>query len=934
MKGGTMRDQSVRLRRTLLLLLLVAAGFAFSPRPARADIIEDFAWVLDQVPGVFPVSGQDIRDSKGFFNELSNVHSDLDVIVLVEKYKDKPVCQKAVGSGGPPSWFWDLVDTYVAFRTDDFWGVVGHLGKAAICIVAQVMTGGAVDVCGLIEDLVKLGQAMLDVAKAVGEFFASVGEGAWEAAKNVGCSLGLGGCGESSPPEQRAYAWVFAPEIPAGLTARKALDPTAFGTLRKQLEADASAQPAKLHIPAPSWLKEYYSAGVVDTASSIYSNAVDAQWTADIAKNVLPVLAAKRSQYDNPQQVGAVAQKAAVEYGKNPKTSPATYVQNLCGDDFTKGFGFAHVDRWIAMFPDKAKGLGDVKPNAYWCGGTFWAKNKDKFGQAFRVYAQTHYCPPLGQTLMCQTVSAYESCTGLLGSVGMKEQCGVNVAAMGKDAAEKIYASLKAEGSKIPCKIVTSGQILGSQPAKLVCPRPTQGHRCEELAKGVNSMASVKLVECPVEETPQYKALRAKVAAAVTSLNQQYPNPPGGIPFLVDLVDPLVVHAPSVDVTAQVQQNNPGFGFGPPSAKPGFDYFTFQLPHTIDGVNTPALGMNVKLPKATQMPQLDKMQEKVFLVKPGDPDPTGTLGSKMQPLAVASPSAVAGPGQMKTLSGSLPPGSAPGVGTPKASIGAAAGNLSAAPGGVSVPKGPDLGGVPAPAPTQGKVPSAGRGAAVPGGSAGAAKAVAGIPPGAGAPGPAPGRIPAPVPLRGSAPPQARVAAGIADIRSGPRVTVAGKYTVLWGQTVTISDADARRSVNGLCDVAILHEAKNAGTAASGPFSRRWVNRQNPVPVTDSFPPIPAGSSVQKTDTLRLKPGVNQLTLTLDSPNLVQEGNEANNTYRLTVAVTGSCGRSAPTPAPGRGVQTVPAAPGTRLPAVQQPQIPQFPIQPRPGPRGR
>lgn len=431
---------TLRARRVLLTLLLVLAGWAAAPQPARAgDLIDKFAWVLDQVPGVFPVSGDDIRNSRGLFQDLSNVNSDTDVLKVVEKYKDTPIGKQATsGVGGVPGWFWDLIDTYVAFRTGDFWGVVGHLGKAAICIVAQVMTGGAVDVCGLIEELVKLGQALLDVANAVGEFFASVGQGAWEAAKDIGCSLGLGGCGESSPPEQRAYAWVFAPGIPAGLTARKALDPQAFGTFRKMLEADASAKPANLHIQVPDWLKEYYSAGVVSTASAIYANTVDAQWTADIAKNVLPDLAAKRSQYDNPQQVAFVAQKAAAEYTKNPKTWPYTYVQNICAEDFSKGFGFAHVDRWITMFPDKAKGLGDVKTNAQWCLGSFWAKNKEKFGQSFRTYAQTHFCPLFGQTLMCQTLAMYESCTGLLGTVGMKDQCGVNVAAMGKDAAEKI----------------------------------------------------------------------------------------------------------------------------------------------------------------------------------------------------------------------------------------------------------------------------------------------------------------------------------------------------------------------------------------------------------------------------------------------------------------------------------------------------------------
>lgn len=442
-------------------------------------------------------------------------------------------------------------------------------------------------------------------------------------------------------------------------------------------------------------------------------------------------------------------------------------------------------------------------------------------------------------------------------------------------------------------------------------------------------MASVKLVDCVVEETAQYKALRAKVAAAVTSLNQEHPNPPGGIPFLVDLADPLVVHAPSVDLTAQVQQKNPGFGFGPPSAKPGFDFFPFQLPHTVDGVNTPALGMDVKLPKVTQMPQLDKMQEKVSLVNPGDPDPAGKLGSKMQPMTVAaSPAAVAGaaqlnaPGQMQTMSGDLPPGTAPGIGAPKASLGAAAGNLSAAPGALNVPKGPDLGGMPAPAPTQGKAAAGGSGPAPPGGTAGAAKAIAAGTPGLAPSLPSRSGVPAPPP---AAPPAVARLSATAEIRSAPRLTVAGKFPVVWGQAVTISEGDARSARNGICEVAVRHETQNAGTAATGSFGRRWTNRQNPVPVTEVYPPIPAGGSVQRTDTLPLKPGVNRLALALDYLNQVRETNDGNNVYPLTITVNGSCGLTPPATPGG----SAPAVPGTRLPAVQQPRVPPIPVLPRP-----
>jgi hypothetical protein len=882
------------LRRCLALLLIVLSFQVAAPPPARADFIDTLADVLDAVPGFVPVSGKDIRDSRKFFDCLSNADSDTKVLACLDQFKDTPLGQDAsTAIGGVPSWFWDLIDLYIAVRSDDFWGVVAKLGEAAICAVAQIMTGGAVDVCGLIEELVKVGKALLDAATAVAEFFQSVGEGAWEAAKAVGCSLGLGGCGESSPPEQRAYAWVFAPEVPAGLTARKAVDPFAFNILRQKLEADASAKPAKLHIPVPpNWVKEYYSAGVVSTASNVYTNVVGAQWSSDMAKSVVPLLAKKRSEYDNPQQVANLAGLAAADYAKNEKLDPYQEVAKRCSEDFSKGFGFAHVDRWIQLFPNEAKGLGGLKSNPEWCGTVFRPKNKGNFAEHFRNFAKSNYCPPFGQNLLCPTVAKYESCLGLMGSVDQKDQCRVNVSAAGKEAAAKIAAELKAKGSKIPCQIVSKGLKGGTQPVDFVCTRPTQGKACEEIYQKLFGELPVKLVNCVVEKNSDYAALESKVAQAAVALKGEF-----GVPFGIDSIDPLIVHASTAQIAGQVKDKNPNFGFGPPSGKPGFDYYLFQFPRTIDGMSTPALGIEVKLPAAKQTVQVNKIQEKVALVKPGDPDPTGKLSigaDKLSPSVAAPPAAVGAaqlqaPAPRQTMSRSLPPGSAPGTGAPKDSLGAAGGNLAAAPGAAPAPKGPDLGGVPAPAPMHGPAPPSG------------------------------GR---------QAPAVARLSDSV-DIKSGPRVTVAGKYPVAWGQAVTISDADARRVLNGVCEVAVLHDTLNSGSAATGSFGRRWVNLQNPAPVTDSYPPIPAGGSARRTDTLQLKPGVNRLTLTLDYLNQVPEGNDANNSYQLTVTVNGNCGLSTPAspPAPGRGVQTAPV-PATRLPAIQQPQAPPNPTQPR------
>jgi hypothetical protein len=510
-------------------------------------------------------------------------------------------------------------------------------------------------------------------------------------------------------------------------------------------------------------------------------------------------------------------------------TAP-TFVENRCTDDFSQGFGFAHVDRWILRFPEEAKKLKDVQSNRDWCGKTFWPKNKEKFAQQFREYLKTHSCPLFGQTLTCGKLDSYKLCLGLLGSVGHQNECGVAVGAAGKEAAERIAKSFKDRGSRIPCLIRADATPLGQKPADFVCTRPPQRHACEETYKGLYGALPAKLVNCLVENTPRdYTTLEGKVAKAADALKAEF----GATSVGIDPIDPLVVRAYSAEVVGKVQKKNPNYGFGKPSGKPGFDFALLGIPRPVDGVNTPVLGSE-SAALVKQFGIQDKFQEKLAVVKPGDPDPFGK----------ASPS----------------------LGSP--------GALQAAPGvvyGPTMPKGLEGS---ASTPMQGKLPATGE--------------------------------------RRASSQDARPTAS-AEIRSGPNVMVAGKYPAVWGQSVSVSEADARRAASGVCDVTLKHDAVNAGPAASGPFARRWVNSRNPVPFTNTYPAIPAGGTEPRTDTLSLKPGANELTLTLDYMDQVKESNETNNVYRMTISVSGSCGAAVPPPPGGAPSGSTPPAgrPGTR-----------------------
>src|SRR5262249_41969075 len=165
-----------------------------------------------------PVSASDIQNSKELFECLDEASGKNDVAVAqcIDTYKDTPVGQKAFGAAGLPSWFWDLLDLYIDLRQEDYWGVVAHLGEAAVCIAAQVMSGG-VDLCGAIQEVVEMAKKLLSTGEALVEFIEDLGGAAWGALKSAGCEIGIGSCGGGDPPVVVLYNSIYRPRIAEGL---------------------------------------------------------------------------------------------------------------------------------------------------------------------------------------------------------------------------------------------------------------------------------------------------------------------------------------------------------------------------------------------------------------------------------------------------------------------------------------------------------------------------------------------------------------------------------------------------------------------------------------------------------------------------------------------------------------------------------------------
>jgi hypothetical protein len=580
------------LRRTLAFLALTLAGLGVCAPPARASI-NDFIAVYKQIEsaapsGTLPVSSQDIVVYEDLF---TCAEGGKDVVDCTYQFHQTHTGQEATAD--IPEGVWQGAEAYVAWKDGDTWGVVEHLGAAAACAVLQVLAGGY-DVCGLIQDLYQAAEDAYDTAKWVAKFFVSLGEGAWSAFKAGACAIGLGGCDSDPPPpppEVSAYNQFFAPKIKDGsaLQARESSNENTFGALLFQ--ASSAAQ-------------KKFPFAAVQKASDAFVAEVNKLWTSDIANKVLPALAVKRDTYNNAQKgqnVSAAVKDAGAAYAAS-KADPREQAIKHCRGDFAE---FQHYDYWMAMpeFQSVWKQLGSSPSNETWCRNVFWYKNKDAFAKSFQNYVVVNLCPTFGQQLLCPTLPKYESCLALMGSVGQKSQCGVTVAQAGKDAAQQVdqilhqdTAGIKA--SKIPCQIFSDSTPLSTKPAQLVCPRPVQQHYCNETYKALFGSLPTKLMDCtPGTVDPNYTSLVSKVQTAISATIPKA-HPKAGT-LVKDQIDPLIVHATNSAGFDELKKANEGFGFGPPSTKPGFDYVVgIGPPLTKDGVNTPVLFSKeqIKLP--------------------------------------------------------------------------------------------------------------------------------------------------------------------------------------------------------------------------------------------------------------------------------------------------------------------------------------------------
>ena len=156
--------------------------------------------------------------------------------------------------------------------------------------------------------------------------------------------------------------------------------------------------------------------------------------------------------------------------------------------------------------------------------------------------------------------------------------------------------------------------------------------------------------------------------------------------------------------------------------------------------------------------------------------------------------------------------------------------------------------------------------------------------------------------------------GLPDITSAVQITI-GTTSASWGTTINVDAKQAFLAQNGVCQFVVQHTARNIGLAPTISFDSLFKNSPVPGGLSRTWGSIaPGGQDTQK-DLLSLKPGMNDLHLTLDNLGKVQESNENNNQFRVRVNLIGSCGTAPGIASPPTGQINAPAS--SRLPATPE-----------------
>ena len=509
--------------RSHVLPALAVLGCLFVSAPAAGDqVLDQFAWVLTQLDNVhanpFPVTGADVNDSRELLqclDEAANDSQDPDVKMggCLETYANSPVGQKVLSPTGIPSWFWDLVDAYIDFRTKDYGGVVAKLGEAAICIVAQVLTGGAADVCGLVKELVEIGKDIYAGAKSAWYGAGSVlglndpkamsqesyYAGYWQPWFHLGARMCLAahcpGLGDLESKVWHRCKDYFAGHDMTESTAQSACD-VMRGKFGSAVKGFATAMP----VAAAAYVETMRPLAKTWAVDDYGNEKALSQNKATFAQGCVNSLLTK-FPFPTPDASRCAAIKQSPAYGNPMFKAPLDEAYSACVQDAAQQLPSptawrvacdAASPKFVAMFHEEEDAVQAELAKLVSAGC---------FPPAGWVASQ-------GIKLVCDNYPGYQACLTGLSAGAEKKHCAVNE----QSADEKLVKTVLAQLGVKRCSALASG---------VQCTRPWKEKNCAALVSQLTGGAATK-VQCkggPIVAVTAFAVLTEKAKDTVGTLN-------------------------------------------------------------------------------------------------------------------------------------------------------------------------------------------------------------------------------------------------------------------------------------------------------------------------------------------------------------------------------------------------------------------------------
>ncbi len=484
-------------------------------------------------------AGEYVADAYSIYSKCAHADDVDDAIYCAQAVSNSSVVESA---NVIPSWVGSLFDVYVDIDKKDYWGLVKDVGATVACAVANFFL--SVDVCGFLDDIVKVGEAIIGALGEVVDFVSDFLGGGGTTYKIHGK--------EVSETEFIVHMYGNAPWNPKGVSN---------GSVQARMES------------AKNW--NAHKAAVIAAVRSspfklvIPDDYANNTWTIYAQRNVYPewdtrtrrILALRNESIAN-SAAGVTASQVQQMLTETDETKRRKLVTDTYKNCVYASLALSEaLIEWTKEGRSGAgEGVTDTTSSCSYAMGQKLIPTTGPDACALKLQptkeAFSAHCNTNRSKQLCDNVR------GIVGSTAVTECTGGNPVAVAQTEIMQWIKAKPFEKAGIQC-----GYNLLFSTVAIACEDPASVKQCNALLQNEfgASMGLPKagVMDCQVQESKGHKDLIEKMqqVAQVLSPNfsfldaQKPATPKSKLPDCkVSLKDPLIVSCPKPALTAEAQQ--------------------------------------------------------------------------------------------------------------------------------------------------------------------------------------------------------------------------------------------------------------------------------------------------------------------------------------------------------------------------------------------